>query len=510
MSIYTQVCGVAILVVLLILYLINRPKIFLHTEKMFIGTLVASLSANIVDIICQIMLSNINWGPYIITEFFCKLYQVLILLVLCLTMVYVSRDIYDDSKRFVVRTWYYPATFVVSAVITFILPENLNLELGKLYAYGASVAFSYIVALIYIIAVLIRVNVLASRMNSDRRIAINIWMILWTVIGVLEYINPSIYMSGFATSIGVMIIYIKLENPGMNMDRKTGLYNQNAFSEYIRQLYGEYKKFAVFVMVSRDYDETFQNPYVDLEKIKRIIDVEGAVVFKKTDNEIAIVFENATDAAKWRARYLEGIKNSINPDMMSLRNALWVNIDNSELFNSADELIYFTKYVINAVQIRTDMQAKHFINANEEMVEAMRTEKKMERMMEKALRDNRVLVYYQPIFSTEKQRFTAAEALVRIKDRDGRIVPPGEFIPIAEKNGKIIDIGNEVFRQVCKFIKEENPSEKERERAEIYASSLFRFNGKDSCIPVSFANLDSERTGNSGNRICDQQTARDT
>ena len=41
-------------------------------------------------------------------------------------------------------------------------------------------------------------------------------------------------------------------------------------------------------------------------------------------------------------------------------------------------------------------------------------------------------------------------------------------------------------------IKEENPSEKERERAEIYASSLFRFNGKDSCIPVSFANLDSE------------------
>ena len=47
---------------------------------------------------------------------------------------------------------------------------------------------------------------------------------------------------------------------------------------------------------------------------------------------------------------------------------------------------------------------------------------------------------------------------MRIKDRDGRIVPPGEFIPIAERNGRIMDIGNEVFRQVCKFIKEENPS----------------------------------------------------
>ena len=113
---------------------------------------------------------------------------------------------------------------------------------------------------------------------------------------------------------------------------------------------------------------------------------------------------------------------------------------------------------------------KYRIDVDKEMVESMRKEKAVERMIEKALRDNRVLVYYQPIFSTEKQRFTAAEALVRIKDRDGRIVSPGEFIPVAEKNGKIIDIGNEVFRQVCKFIKEENPSQYGIEYIEVNLS----------------------------------------
>ena len=469
MSVYTQACGVAILVVLLILFTINRPKIFLHTEKLFIATLIASMFANIVDIVCQfVMYYNSVPNPVIIV--LCKLYQILVLMVLCLTMMYVSRDIYNDSKRFVIRTWYYPAIFLVSSVIVFILPEELNLEPGRLYAHGISVAFSYTVALIYIIAVLVRVNVLAGRMNSDRRIAINLWMVMWMLVGILEYFNPSVFMSGFATSIGVMIIYVKLENPGMNMDRKSGLYNQNAFNEYIRQLYGEYKKFAVFVMVSRDYDEAFQNKELDLTKIKRVVDVEGAVIFKKADNEIAIVFESIKDAAKWRADYLENIRNSINPDMMALKNALWVNIDNSELFKNADELIYFTKYVISNVHARTDMLAQHFIDANEEMVEAMRAEKAIERMIEKALRDNRVLVYYQPIFSTEKQRFTAAEALVRIRDRDGRIVPPGEFIPIAEKNGTIIDIGNEVFRQVCKFIKEENPSQYGIEYIEVNLS----------------------------------------
>ena len=58
MSIYTQACGVVILLVLLVLFMINRPKIFLHTEKLFLGTLVASLGANILDIVCQVILYN--------------------------------------------------------------------------------------------------------------------------------------------------------------------------------------------------------------------------------------------------------------------------------------------------------------------------------------------------------------------------------------------------------------------------------------------------------------------
>lgn len=469
MSIYTQTCGVVILLVLLVLFMINRPKIFLHTEKLFLGTLVASLGANILDIVCQVILYN-KGTPYRISVLFCELYQICILLVLCLTMVYVSRDIYDDRKRFFVRTWYYPAIFVASAIAIFILPEEISTQEGSLYAYGVSVTFSYAIAFAYIVAVLVRVNVLASRMNSDRRVAINLWMVLWLVAGALEIAFPSVFMAGFATSIGVMIIYVKLENPGMNMDRKTGLYNSNAFNEYIRQLFGEYKKFAVFVMVSRNYDEQFRSQDIDMIKIKSIVDAKEAVIFKRAENEVAIVFEDATKATKWRANYLENIRNSINPDMVALRNALWVNIDNSEFFDNAEEMIYFTRYIVGTGQTRIDMQYQHFIDVDKEMVESMRKEKAVERMIEKALRDNRVLVYYQPIFSTEKQRFTAAEALVRIKDRDGRIVSPGEFIPVAEKNGKIIDIGNEVFRQVCKFIKEENPSQYGIEYIEVNLS----------------------------------------
>jgi len=47
----------------------------------------------------------------------------------------------------------------------------------------------------------------------------------------------------------------------------------------------------------------------------------------------------------------------------------------------------------------------------------------------------------------------SAEALVRIRETDGSIVPPGKFIPVAEANGSIRRLGEIVFEKTCKFIK---------------------------------------------------------
>lgn len=69
-----------------------------------------------------------------------------------------------------------------------------------------------------------------------------------------------------------------------------------------------------------------------------------------------------------------------------------------------------------------------------------------------AITNDRVEVWFQPIFSTEDHRFTSAEALVRIRRENGELVPPGLFIEIAEHNGMILQLGEIVFRKVCRFI----------------------------------------------------------
>ncbi len=73
-------------------------------------------------------------------------------------------------------------------------------------------------------------------------------------------------------------------------------------------------------------------------------------------------------------------------------------------------------------------------------------------IIDRALTQNNLKVYYQPIFSVEEQRFTSAEALLRLIDDVHGFVPPDIFITAAEKSGAIHKIGSFVLDEVCRFI----------------------------------------------------------
>lgn len=63
-------------------------------------------------------------------------------------------------------------------------------------------------------------------------------------------------------------------------------------------------------------------------------------------------------------------------------------------------------------------------------------------------------MYYQPIYSVKEQRVVSAEALIRLHDQKLGFISPEVFIPIAEKDGYILEIGNIVLKSVCKFFQE--------------------------------------------------------
>jgi diguanylate cyclase (GGDEF)-like protein len=74
----------------------------------------------------------------------------------------------------------------------------------------------------------------------------------------------------------------------------------------------------------------------------------------------------------------------------------------------------------------------------------------MENQLRHAIERDQLILYYQPKVNMGKMRVIGCEALLRWQHPEFGLVPPTEFIPIAEDSGLIIDISNWVLEAACK------------------------------------------------------------
>ena len=80
--------------------------------------------------------------------------------------------------------------------------------------------------------------------------------------------------------------------------------------------------------------------------------------------------------------------------------------------------------------------------------------KALEADMERALDNNEFFLVYQPKLSLAMGGISGCEALLRWKHSSGRVIPPNEFIPIAERSGFINVLGEWVINEACRQARE--------------------------------------------------------
>lgn len=264
-----------------------------------------------------------------------------------------------------------------------------------------------------------------------------------------------IELFGLATV--AMVFYHFVQRPEDVLDSVTGVFNQIGFVRVSGMLFAKKQRFACVSIIIDDITfmaNTFgiQQMNIFLAMVanffKQSFSYRNIFHFSQGCFFVLIREPNAEKIQKTVQKIQNRFKDNWYYDSVELK--LYTRLcvfDCPRDAESSEEILD----IVNLIET-DDRYKQNLLFANEIDVEYKRRTDYIEHALRKGITYNRFDVYYQPIFSTEEKKLIGAEALIRLKDEKGRFISPEDFIPIAEKSGTILRIGEFVFESVCRTL----------------------------------------------------------
>ena len=316
----------------------------------------------------------------------------------------------------------------------------------------------YIVAAIYFLSAVYKIIVLRKKATISQRVTVYFYVTMCVTSVVIQTINPKLIITGFVASVSTMMVFLALVNPTNYFDKETDILNLAAFRDVFEQYRFRNRPFRIIgiqIIGIRNLVETIglENKTEILRKF--IIKLKSACgrhrLYKVSTSRIYVFIP---DDEKLEKNIVDNIHKIFEESIImgDFRISLTEHIaiyrypDDSTELADAEDLIRST---LSSIYTEAPCTVVH---VDKKVLAKKSRELQILQVMKQAVRRGDFYVVYQPIYSFEQNRFTTAEALVRLENDELGEVSPEEFIPIAEQNGMILQIGEFVFETVCRFV----------------------------------------------------------
>ena len=292
MNLLTQCCGLSLLIIQFI-FIRSQKSLKLYRERIFMWVLEITAFSVICDILSVVFISLQQYFPSWLVHFVCKLYVVALTWDGWCAYIYMMLDLIPH-RRYRNLVLYMAIFNQMVSLVTFILPINIVYDgNGVLYTEGPSTLVAYSAAVIYSCLIVFTCLKQKNKMNPRKKLGMLLWVTFLFFAAGIQFFQKQILIISFAMSFGALIIFVLMENPEANIDKRLGCFNSYAKSMFISSLWDEGRDFSMLkicfnqnmVIGLTESDRLFA-----FQHISNILSAWGkSYVFKENDAAFSVI-----------------------------------------------------------------------------------------------------------------------------------------------------------------------------------------------------------------------------
>lgn len=345
---------------------------------------------------------------------------------------------------------------VIITLLNFFVPTLFILDDAG-YHRGSLYNVLYVCAFFYPLLSVILLVINRKKMRTPAFVSALVFNSILIIGYCMRLCFPKVLLMDFFCLIVIIIMYLSFENSAYYIEGRTGAFNQEA----LRLLLGEKEeRHSLLLGIQIQNYEEIREIYTESQVDEGITLIAHAL--SKTYPELSLFYIHNGRFVLVGNNALRNIEK-VKSEVRRMFDSPWICSESEiELFldinfvdvnadfnvTSPDKIMQGLLSAFNSTKVLSDKD----ISISSETLKSIERSAEIKRAVRHAVESENVEMFLQPLVRAEDHSLIGAEALARIRDDDGMVISPDIFIPVAEKDGHINRLGEQMFEKACKFV----------------------------------------------------------